>query len=839
MPMQRALHNERRFSRIALAAMVCGVAVCLALSGCSGCRRDPATEEKDEKPKKKPKPDYEIGRLEVMPSDDALMRNFVKPGHVATASFRAVANNFDMRAELKTEVTAVDQTVVPVGDTRFHMLASRPALLPKGQPKVFESTYFIPNDVGKENSTLFLHHMLNSARGGSLVYENTEPTRQMPPHQYLFVVLAANPNAYGYVKALHSVVPSVDDLLDDAGEVVYYRAVLPKIGDRAPVPSSLNAWTAIAYVLWDGMPVDKLTRDQQRAMIDWLHWGGQLIVSGPDSLEQLAGSFLAPYLPATSGGTEELKSTHFEPLNANWALTKKKSGERLSLKVLDTSPLVGVRLRLEEQARWLEGTGELVAERQVGRGRTVVTSFALRNSEIVNWGSFDSFVNGALLRRPPRVFSVTDLGAPRTEWKGMSERRLDPRLTSATRFFARDVAPGGEAVELTSSAAYAPWSDDGCAPHTTGGVASWNDRSGSSLLAHAALRKAAGISIPKARFVFSVLAVYLLILVPVNWTVFRLMGRVEWAWVAAPVIALIGAVAVIRLAQLDIGFVRSRTEIGVLEIQGERPQAHLTRYTALYSSLSTAYQFQFDDVAAVARPFIPTPSPDTLWPIESTREDGTRVSGFQVDSSTTGFIHSEQMCELEGAVRLKGATASEWQIENSSGLNLRQVRVLARDADGTLTEGTLAELAAGGSGRVPRRPFAPVEQGGKVSQSAGQSTGQSAGESAGDVAKEMTEEGDVRDLANQALRRMALRPGDVRLVAWTDDPLPGLEIAPAASQVVTRTVVLVHLRYGPLPPPQPDHNLLSDVYDAATSGPRPNESFEVESFDPQEKTTPQ
>ena len=91
-------------------------------------------------------------------------------------------------------------------------------------------------------------------------------------------------------------------------------------------------------------------------------------------------------------------------------------------------------------------------------------------------------------------------------------------------------------------------------------------------------------------------------------------------------------------------------------------------------------------------------------------------------------------------MRLKDATASEWQIENSSGLNLRQVRVLARDADGTLTEGTLAELAAGGSGRVPRRPFAPVEQGGNACQSAGQSAPR---ESAGDVAEEMTEEMDV------------------------------------------------------------------------------------------------
>jgi len=332
------------------------------------------------------------------------------------------------------------------------------------------------------------------------------------------------------------------------------------------------------------------------------------------------------------------------------------------------------------------------------------------------------------------------------------------------------------------------------------------------------LREAAGIAIPKARFVFSVLAIYLLILVPVNWTVFRLLGRVEWAWMAAPVIALIGAVAVIRLAQLDIGFVRSRTEIGVLEIQGERPQAHLTRYTALYSSLSTAYEFQFEDAAAVARPFIPTPSPDTLWPIESSRDDGTRVSGFQVDSSTTGFIHSEQMCELEGAVRLKDVTAGEWQLENSSGLNLRQVRVLARGPDGSLTEGTLAELPAGGSRRVPRSTVSETVDEGKSDES--------------------DEEMDVQALAKLALRRMALRPGDVRLVAWTDEMLPGLQIEPAASQVHTRTVVLVHLRYGALPVPQRDENQLSDVYDAATAGPRPTEDFGVEVPDSQEKTIP-
>ncbi len=42
--------------------------------------------------------------------------------------------------------------------------------------------------------------------------------------------------------------------------------------------------------------------------MDWLHWGGQLMVNGPDSLDLLKGSFLEPYLPATSGGSRKISA---------------------------------------------------------------------------------------------------------------------------------------------------------------------------------------------------------------------------------------------------------------------------------------------------------------------------------------------------------------------------------------------------------------------------------------------------------------------------------------------------------------------------------------------------
>ena len=103
---------------------------------------------------------------------------------------------------------------------------------------------------------------------------------------------------------------------------------------------------------------------------------------------------------------------------------------------------------------------------------------------------------------------------------------------------------------------------------------------------------------------------YLLCLVPLNWLFFRLLRRVEWAWFAAPMIAVGGAILVVRLAQLDIGFVRSRTEIAIIEAQPELTRAHVTRYCGLYTSLTSKYALNFADSLAFALPFSTDPSLD-------------------------------------------------------------------------------------------------------------------------------------------------------------------------------------------------------------------------------------
>jgi hypothetical protein len=765
----------------------------LTLPGCSGCRQDESSAKaKDDKAKKKKeqKP-YEFTNFEVVPSDDSLPRNFVKPGHAVAASLSAVSNVADLRAEVESQVTDANGAPVPMAGTTYHLLNVRPAVLPKGQRKMLEFTYFIPHEAG-ENSGLFLRHRLLLARSKNLLWNGeAEPTGPMPSYQYVFVVLSDNPNAYGYVKQLESVRPFYDQITDAQSALVYYRVVLPAFKDHVPLPSHPFAWSSIAYVLWDGAFADRLTADQQRAMLGWLHWGGQLIVSGPGSLGQLAGSFLGPYLPATDDGAVELASDALQPLNEYWSLPLAKTQVRQTLDVVATSRLVGVRLHPKADAAELTGTGQLAVERRVGRGRIVVTSFSLSTPDVVNWRSYDSFFNNGLLRRPRRVFVSRQLGAVETRWAEYPALQRDPLMVTATRYFTRDV--GSARAAAGTADADVDWHVDGSEANRAGGVASWNDASGPAAAAHQALQDAAGISIPQASFVLGILVIYLVVLVPINWAFWRLLRRIEWAWATAPVIAIVGAVAVIRLAQLDIGFVRSRTEIAVAEMHAGHPDAHVTRYTALYSSLSTSYELQFEDPSALARPFPPTPPPARSWPVTSYRDEGIRLSGFQVASNTTGFIHSEQMCDLGGSIQLAGDASEQWSLENKTALNLQHVELLYASPRGVMSS-YWRELAAGAVERVALAPHADD------AESADAPTPQA---SDGEI--------NVRSIAKLAARGSVLRPGDARLIAWTDDPVPGLTIAPQASQSRIRTLVLVHLRYGPLPPARPDVNLRIDV----------------------------
>jgi hypothetical protein len=942
----------------------------IALPGCGGCKGSSTSasakskNKKDEDKKKsdeevleelenkrkkleKPKDDFEPLAVRMLPSNDpspSLKQPpiFVKPGHWVAVSVTAKTNNFDFPGEMAnfTERQATNEPLT-VEDTTARLWSWRPAVLPKGQAKRIEGMFYVPRREKRLSGVYSVRSELHGVRGGRTEVFNTTISPALKDYEHLIVVLASGsstPAAYTHFDRLLSV--KMPDVEANEGETLrYYHVFRPSVEKTAPLPSHSLAWTTIAYVFWDDLDPAVLDNQQQQALLDWLQWGGQLVISGPNSLDKLKGSFLAPYLPGEVTQTIKLQQADFDELNARFSLQREKKsddpklqkGEALRrITVLAERPMVGIELTLHSDAQAMDGTGGLVVERRIGGGRVVVTRFPLTDVRIKQWKNFDGFFNAVLLRRPSRVFSEGELEMLNVQWNDPNFRqmRLEPRMGSTLRYFTRDIAfeednwagppaneppsatsddlgrplpPGvvrGRRVPGTSAPVYGqpgfvpgrpflpygpqefvrpdttrihPQIDDwhfcgygsrrltGLAvanalspneprePPEPVGVAAWNDQGAASKAAGEILTDAAGIDIPTAGFVAKVLAIYLLVLVPLNWLVFWLIGKVEWAWIAAPLIALVGAGAVIRLAQLDIGFARSRTEVAVLEVQGGYERAHLTRYTALYSSLSSSYTLAFEDPNAVAAPFPAKKLDESLLSITQytdvafRRGNETSLSGIQVSSNSTGMVHSEQMVNLGPSPK---ATETLWFIndptrgplvKNTTDITIRDVGVLRRvetPRDGTRSEpkieiAYIAKLEPASTVslsfsllQVRQRNFEKVDLSGAPpmwlkdwEQVPMLATGKE--RLSADGEEQIAAKSRIRltALARLAADRLRLLPGDVRLIGWTDERLPGMKIRPEAPQNRTYTLVLAHLRRGQLPNVRPDKNLAEDFVD--------------------------
>ena len=88
----------------------------------------------------------------------------------------------------------------------------------------------------------------------------------------------------------------------------YYRLVLPEDADKPFLSPHPLTWAPISHIIWDGLPPDALSVSHQQAMLDWLHWGGQIVLiggAGP-TFSIFRDSFLARYLPAEPTGESQL-----------------------------------------------------------------------------------------------------------------------------------------------------------------------------------------------------------------------------------------------------------------------------------------------------------------------------------------------------------------------------------------------------------------------------------------------------------------------------------------------------------------------------------------------------
>lgn len=854
------------FARRPLLIGLCLLA--LLMPGCRGCddgltpqeraakQKEEEERKKKEEEEKKKKAPMVVSTLRPVPTQSDAPRLFAKPGHWSSVSQEMKRNYDDWVGRTSQEVVDSNGQPIPLDYTAFALRSQRPVALSKGQTKEVESVFFAP-PISRKFS---VRGRISGRDGLDVVPMPLEPISQMQSHQYHFVVLAENPASYGRLGSLRSVNAPLHfnyDVLASPTSLpprLNYRVVAPELGDRAPLPDNLFCLTSTAYVLWDEVDPSIFEPPQREALVDWLQWGGQLIISGPDSLALLRDSFLAPYLPATAGDAWQITKDDLQPMVDAWGIGQ---GPALQL----PRPWSGVRLELvEDESDRRESAdpvaratsqlrcGGLFAERRVGRGRVLVSAMQLNQRGLQNWESgFECLMNAVVLRRPPRRFRNDNYstGVRFNEEAGYGVSGADPtESTLAVEWADRydNVAPdaaANSAFRMLSRDSYNedhPWQYvRGAAPaadaqfanqfggqfgggDTTtlrpptypGGAGGWDDFNAVSEAARSSLREAAGVTVPDSGFVFACIGFYLLVLAPFNWMVFRAIGRVELAWVAAPLIAIAGTVVVVKLAQLDIGFVRAQTQIALLETQPNYPRGSLTRYTGVYTSLGTNYSMTFEDPAAVAAPFASGKefqllSGQRIAQVTYDRQDKARLQGLTVSSSTTGMVHSEEMHAVSGVLRLGTSTTGTLQIENLSDQNLRQLVVVYRPVERRRSgdKPLPASLRGCWIGDLPQRESMALSFTDVATSEEAAAFADRRAEDAGD---ERADEMNLEPLWRVALDPTEFEPGEYRAVARIDQALPGMTVSPAAAQEEAATLWVAHLQYEIPQAPVPDKN---------------------------------
>ncbi len=384
------------------------------------------------------------GLPEVGEDEDLLaLRGHVKPGHWTGVLVTTTANEGDFVGELVSAPQTSSQKPIELESSGVYLQTTRPAAFPKEQQKTLETMLFVPQVMYPDaRQSTWMSNQLRDPRRGTIAWSAmAEQFRHMPSYQYYMCVLARDSNRYRYFKVLDSVVPPLAMPLVVSDEQDNYRVLTPAARSAAGLAHAALAWTSIAYVVWDDVLPDVLSPEQQQAMLDWLHWGGNIIVSGPRTLDSMRGTFLDPYLPARSVETTEIGAEALAEMNQHWVVP---GGTGRQAKLLPAEPWSGIKFDKHPEAEFLPGTGELVVERRVGRGRIVATAFRLSERELLNWRSFDSFVNGCLLRRLPRRFNE-QIGE--FEFVGAKNEVLSDAFASkyitAFRIYSRDAEPFG------------------------------------------------------------------------------------------------------------------------------------------------------------------------------------------------------------------------------------------------------------------------------------------------------------------------------------------------------------------------------------------------------------
>jgi hypothetical protein len=737
---------------------------------------DPKARE--EARKRLEKPAFDLFRTQIAPSD---VVPYTKEGHWSYLIAEAQANHEDYAGTMRL-------APVRLGDMPAEVVFDREARLVLDQrtrlgllgyfPRLERDQVEVPLELARPDSI--------RADLGTAAY-----LMRLRPHQMLIAVLGPNGSQYARWNQYQAAIPPLPELdKTTIDRLRYYRWLHPQEAEKLlPLPSHPLAWTAISHVVWDGASPQALNLAQQESLVDWLHWGGQLIVvtGAGQSLAVLEESFLGPLLPAHFNGQNqtyepsELKERlAFYP--APWwpknPFSEEVEGVQKTAapRVFDglLSPLFVNGLALETGARPLHFGGDdgpvIGAEWRVGRGRVVLLGFRPTDAALGSWRGLDTFVRRVVLRRPAN---------PPTPGTLLSGRDL-----SWVRFVTRDLGAPSIGQDEDEAAQQGAMPGEVQAPRQA--VAAWLDGASLPTRSRDALMEASGIRVPPRSFIFRVILAYLVALVPANWLLCRFVLRKrELAWVLTPILALAAAGLVERAAAYDLGYDLGCDEIDVLELQPGYARAHLSRFGSLYSTGRVAFTLTFPGrPTAVALPM-------TLGADHYRRGEDVvrsswqsypapRLSGLTVPPRSLSLFRAEAFEELSGGLSLERAEDGTLAVVNATGLEIHD-----------------AELVDRGAGRVHHL--------GTIAHGARVTLGASEAENADETAAIGPEWVDLRpfygELANPGASLGREDERELRLVGWTGAAQGGIVFEPSLDRHRGVRLIVAHLDYGPGPGP--------------------------------------
>jgi hypothetical protein len=288
--------------RPATACLMTALALVLAFTGTARAQLSASDEERlqilsePDAIKKKLEKDrnrvpYEFYKSQVAPFD---VLPYIKPHHWSTVTLDMRANEEDYDGFLQTEP-------VMMPGMPLQVVYRRDSRLIKEQRRALSQQVLLTR-IPKEWT-------LDLVRPGALRPDASwqASLSVLEPNQMLILVLSKDStNQFAPWGRMSATIPmGVErDNARDLERLRYYRLVLPMDAEKPPLSSHPLTWTTISHVVWDGLPPDILSVAQQQALLDWLHWGGQLIFTGGagQAYALYHESFLGPYLPAEASG---------------------------------------------------------------------------------------------------------------------------------------------------------------------------------------------------------------------------------------------------------------------------------------------------------------------------------------------------------------------------------------------------------------------------------------------------------------------------------------------------------------------------------------------------------